>query len=71
MQIPQCYDAIKQFDARDRAETRKAAQGLRCHCCAAVIRTETMLDLHPFGINALACQRCVDRHIRWNEDTVS
>ena len=71
MRIPQCYDAIKQFDARDRAETRMAAHRPRCQCCGDAIRTETMLDLQPFGVNALACQRCVDRHIRWNDDTVS
>lgn len=63
MHIPECYDAVKQFEARDRAQSRLVEGSPRCQCCGKPIRTETVLDLHPFGLAGLACQRCVDRHI--------
>lgn len=70
MQIPVCYEATRQFDARDRAETAAIRRRPRCQCCGKVIQTETVLDLQPFGIAAFACQRCVDRFTRFDDAAV-
>lgn len=62
MHIPICYDAVKQFERRDRRQAKAVMSRPRCQCCGAPIQTETALDLTPFGLTGLACQRCVDRH---------
>ena len=62
MHIPICYDALKQFETRDRMQARAAMSRPWCQCCGAPIQTETALDLSPFGLTGFACQRCVDRH---------
>ena len=64
MELPKCYDAALQFDARDRRQTRLAKKRPQCQGCGEPIQTETALDLRPFGLAGFACQRCVDRHSR-------
>lgn len=38
-----------------------------CQCCGEPVRTPWYLDLEPFGLSAVACERCVDRNLRSNE----
>ena len=38
-----------------------------CQCCAEPVRTELFLDLRPFGLPAVACQRCVERNTHSEE----
>ena len=68
MHIPECYDAVRQFEARDRVNAESAARRPRCSCCGDPIQTETALDLRSLGLPELVCQRCVDRHIRYEEE---
>ena len=35
---------------------------LMCQCCGEAVETELYLDLEPFGIRAVACERCVERN---------
>ena len=43
---------------------RHAQNRQRCQCCDRPIQTELYLDLSPFGLQALACERCVEEHMR-------
>jgi ribosomal protein L34E len=43
---------------------RQAQKQPRCHCCEKPIQTDLYLDLSPFGLQALACERCVEEHMR-------
>ena len=41
----------------------KALHRPRCHCCDKPIKTELCLDLSPFGLQALACESCVENNM--------
>lgn len=45
---------------------RPPALGL-CQCCGEPVQTEQYLDLRPFGLQAVACERCVDRNLHSSE----
>lgn len=60
--IPDCYEADKQYDRMDRAHTARIMRRPCCECCGEHIQSESYLDLSPFGLNGVACERCVDRN---------
>jgi hypothetical protein len=39
-----------------------------CQCCDQPVETELWLDLSPFGINGVGCERCVYRHFKQTEE---
>lgn len=67
MQIPDCYDPICQEAARSLAYTARVMRRPRCVCCDLPITTEQYLDLEPFGLKGLACDRCRDDHSHWTD----
>ena len=42
----------------------------RCACCDERIPTERCLNLAPFGLNAVACENCVETYWGFTEDLV-
>ncbi len=40
-------------------QQRRQRNRLWCQCCEEPVETEMYLDLEPFGIHAVACQRCI------------
>lgn len=60
--IPECYEADRQYERMDRAYTARIMRRPCCKGCGERILTESYLDLSPFGVNGVACERCVDRH---------
>lgn len=42
----------------------------RCACCDEPVPTERFLDLRVFGLNAVACETCVEDSFRYAEDLV-
>ena len=60
MQIPDCYEADRQAEAQDLAYTAMVMRRPRCERCEKPILSETYLDLSPFGLNGLVCERCVN-----------
>ena len=60
--IPDCYEADRQFARMDLAYTARVMRRPCCEGCGERILTENYLDLSPFGINGVACERCVDRN---------
>jgi hypothetical protein len=60
MQIPDCYEADRQEEARDLAYTARIMRRPRCERCDTPILSESYLDLSAFGLNGLACERCVN-----------
>ena len=68
MNLPECYEADRQFKALDLAYTAKVMRRPRCVCCNEPILSETYLDLSPFGLDGVVCERCVDRHTHDTDD---
>ena len=60
--IPDCYEADRQFDRMDLAYTARIMRRPRCQCCGGHILSENYLDLSPFGLSGVACERCVDQN---------
>lgn len=60
--IPDCYEADRQYERMDLAYTARIMRRPCCECCGEHILTERYLDLSPFGINGVVCERCVDRN---------
>ena len=50
------------FQLRDLAYTARVMRRPRCVCCEEPILSETYLDLSNFGLDGVACERCVDQH---------
>ena len=48
----------------------KRARLPRCACCDEPIGTERFLDLRAFGLNAVACETCVEDGFRYTEELV-
>ena len=66
--IPDCYEADRQEEARQLAYTAKVMRRPRCECCQKPLLGETYLDLEPFGLRGFACERCVAAHTRYVDD---
>lgn len=61
MNIPDCYEADKQYEALDLAHTQKLTRRPRCCKCGGFLAGETCMDLSDFGLpDSYACQRCAD-----------
>ena len=59
--IPDCYEADRQFEARDLAYTARITRRGRCTKCGRFLLGETCLDLSNFGLSGeYACQHCAD-----------
>ena len=58
--IPDCYEADRQEEARQLAYTAKIMRRPRCQRCEKPLMGETYLDLEPFGLRGFVCERCVD-----------
>lgn len=43
---------------------RRRPVKLRCRCCDEPVNTEQYLDLTPFGLQAVACERCVYHNLK-------
>lgn len=67
-QIPDCYEADRQAERRDLAYTARLMRRPCCQRCGQHILSEKYLDLSPFGINGVACERCVDRNMEYTAD---
>lgn len=67
MQIPDCYDPAVQEESRAMAYTVRMMRRPRCVCCDDPITTEQYLDLAPFGLKGLACDRCRDNNSHWSD----
>lgn len=57
--IPDCYEADRQYARMDLAYTVRIMRRPCCECCGEHILSECYLDLSPFGLNGIACERCV------------
>lgn len=44
---------------------RKRRGKAHCRCCDEPVDTEQYLDLSPFGLQAVACERCVYKHLHF------
>lgn len=62
MGIPDCYDPIEQERRRDLAYTARITRRPRCECCGGHLLSESYLDLAAFGLQGIACERCVDNN---------
>ncbi len=61
MNLPDCYEADRQYEAMDRAYTDRLMRRPRCCKCGGHLASETCLDLSDFGLpDRFACQRCAD-----------
>lgn len=58
--IPDCYDPIEQERSRDLAYNARLMRRPRCQCCGCPVISETYLDLEPFGLKGVACERCIE-----------
>lgn len=69
LSIPDCYEADRQFEARDLAYTAKITRRGRCVKCGGFLLGETVLDLSAFGLaGEYACQHCADNATVSTED---
>lgn len=66
--IPDCWDPAEQEARRDRAYAQKIMHRPWCQCCGCPVTGETYVDLAPFGIQGVACERCINIHTRYIED---
>lgn len=61
MNIPDCYDAVKQAERREAALEARETRRLHCGCCGRVIELgeyfyQTSRDGEPFAL----CRNCKD-----------
>lgn len=68
MNLPDCYEADRQFDTMDRAQTARMMRKPKCVKCEKPILSEKYLDLSDFGLDGFVCERCVDRHTHYTDD---
>lgn len=66
--IPDCYEADRQEEARDLAYTARIMRRPCCESCGEHILTESYLDLSVFGLNGVVCEKCVERNMAPVED---
>lgn len=66
--LPDCYEADRQEEARDLAYTARIMRRPCCECCGERLLGERYLDLSHFGLNGYACESCVDSHTHDIED---
>ena len=62
MGIPDCYDPVEQERRRDLSYTAMIMRRPCCECCGEHLTSETYLDLSAFGLNGVACERCIDKN---------
>jgi hypothetical protein len=62
--VPDCYEADREFERMDLAYTAKIMRRPRCECCNEPLTTDNFLDLSDFGLNGVVCEKCVDRNMR-------
>lgn len=55
-------------DLRQLRLAARRARLPRCACCDEHIPTERFLDLSPFGLNAVACENCLEDALFHIED---
>lgn len=67
MQIPDCYDPAIQEAARSLRYTAMVMRRPRCECCGLPVTTDQYLDLEPFGLKGIACERCRDGNSHWTD----
>lgn len=67
MNLPDCYEADRQYEALDLAYTAKIMRRPCCECCGEHILSETYLDLSDFGLNGYVCERCVEKNTHATE----
>ena len=67
-QIPECYEADRQYERMDLAYTARIMRRPCCECCGEHILTESYLDLSPFGLSGVACERCIERNTACTAD---
>lgn len=63
MRLPGSLDPVAQAEQRERRWDRR--DGPRCLRCQEPVDTESYLDLMPFGIAGIACEKCVRRNSHW------
>ena len=66
--IPDCYEADRQAEARELAYTARIMRRPRCVCCEEPLMGEIYVDLEPFGLNGYACERCIKASTRYIDD---
>ena len=66
--IPDCYEADRQEEARQLAHTAMVMRRPRCECCGEPLMGDTYVDLEPFGLKGYACERCTSHNTRYVED---
>ena len=65
---------MEPWQEEDLRQLRLAARRLRlprCACCDEPVATEVFLDLTPFGLQGVACERCVGVHTGCTDDLIS
>jgi hypothetical protein len=68
MNLPDCYEADRQFDAMDRAQTARMMRKPKCVKCETHILSENYLDLSDFGLDGFVCERCVENATHATDD---
>ena len=66
--IPDCYDPIAQEARRDQEYAEWLMRLPKCLGCGCPTTGETYLDLEPFGIRGVACEKCVETHTHFIEN---
>lgn len=57
--IPDCYEADRQAEARELAHTARIMRRPKCVRCGDHLMGESYLDLESFGLNGVACEKCI------------
>ena len=68
MPIPDCYEADRQFEAKDRVEAARMMRKPKCVKCEMPILSEKYLDLSDFGLDGFVCERCVENATHATDD---
>ena len=68
MNLPDCYEADRQFDAMDRAQTARMMRKPKCVKCEMPILSESYLDLSDFGLVGFVCERCTENATHATDD---
>lgn len=71
-EIPDCYEADRQYDRMDRACAARIMRRPCCECCGEHLTGESYLDLSVAGLTGVICDRCVERNMvsvtDWDDD---
>ena len=61
--IPDCYEADRQFDRMDLAYTARIMRRPCCECCGEHLIGESYLDLSLCGLDGVLCEKCVKNNM--------